>query len=474
MDATPAEPRRLPALRIDASGVRHIDGRAILALAAPMVLNSFVQSALGLTDTWFIGQISTQAMAAMGAIYFLVFVFLILLAGVAFCVQTLVSQAYGAGRYRRAGAAVWSGLYAAACTVPAFTLIAVSGRTLLSPFGLAPEVESLALAFWEPRLLGGPIAAALWGVLGFFNGIGRVRVTLYVTLCVAVVNAVLNQVLIFRLGMGIAGSAWATNLAQTIGFVLAFWAFVRHEPRRYRPWQTVRPRLGSIWRNFRLGVPMSLMATVDVGAAALFQLMQVRLGLVEGAATQIAMMLTSLAYSPGYGIALAGTTLVGQSIGAGDADWAARVGNRMILICVCFMGGIGVAVAAAGPWLVPWFIGPGDASAAAVISLSVSLLWIAAGYQLFDGLNLASASALRGAGDAMLPSALVLALAVLLFLPLTHVLTFRAGEGWVDGLPAAGLGAPGGWLALLVYVVALGLTLFARWRSGAWRRIQLR
>mgnify|MGYP006863139236 CR=1 FL=1 len=56
-------------------------------------------------------------------------------------------------------------------------------------------------------------------------------------------------------------------------------------------------------------------------------------------------------------------------IGAGDADWAARVGNRMILICVCFMGGIGVAIAAAGPWLVPWFIGAEDPSAAAVMPM---------------------------------------------------------------------------------------------------------
>lgn len=473
MTAIPDNPSRLPALRLDAAGVAHIDNRAIFALAVPMVLNSFVQSVLGLTDTWFIGQISTEAMAAMGAIYFLVLLCLLALAGVVFAVQTLVAQSYGGGRHRRASAVVWSGLYASACTLPVFVLFAFGGRMMLAPFGLEPHLEALALDFWQPRLLGGPLAAGLWAVLGFFNGIGRARVTLSVTLAVAIVNAVLNEVLIFHFHLGIAGSAWATNLAQGFGLVIAFWAFVRHEPHRYRPWQTLRPRLSYILHNFRLGAPMALMAVVDVGAAALFQLMQVRVGLVAGAASQISMMLTSLTYSPGYGIALAGTTLVGQSIGAGDRDWAARLGNRMILICVCFMGGIGIVVAAAGPWLVPLFLNADDPDAAAVASLSVTLLWIAAGYQLFDGLNLSSGTALRGAGDTAVPGALVLVLAVLVFLPLTHILTFGPGEGWVSFLPAVGLGATGGWLALLVYVIGLGVALYLRWRSGAWRHLEL-
>ncbi|MBP6513688.1 MAG: MATE family efflux transporter [Steroidobacteraceae bacterium] len=468
-----ADNPRLPARRLDAHGVAHVDGRAILALAVPLVINSLLQSLLGLTDTWFIGQLSTEAMAAMGAIYFLVLVFVIFFAGVSFAVQTLVAQAYGAGRYRRASKAVWSGLYASLATLPMFALVALGGRTLLSPFGLPADVEALAIAFWEPRLLGGPLAAALWAVLGFFNGIGQTRVTLAVTAVVAVANVFFNQWLIFDLGLGIAGSAWATNIAQAIGLVLSMAAFVVHEPRKYRPLQTLRPRLREVWRNFRLGIPMALMGTVDLGAGALFQLMQVRVGVVEGAASQIAMMLTSLAYSPGYGLAMVGTTLVGQSIGAGDRDWAAKLGNRMILICMCFMGGVGFAIALAGPWLVPLFVSAGDPAAPRVVSLALTLLWIGACYQLFDGLNFSSGAALRGAGDATLPSALVLALAVGLLLPLTHVLTFAPGQGWIDALPALGYGAPGGWVALIAYVVALGLALFARWHSGAWRRIRL-
>jgi MATE family multidrug resistance protein len=218
---------------------------------------------------------------------------------------------------------------------------------------------------------------------------------------------------------------------------------------------------------------MSMGGAADMGAAALFQIMQVRMSAVDGAATQIVMMLTSLVYMPGIGFAIAGTTLVGQSIGAGDRNWAAQVGNQVILMIAMMMGAIGIAIALAGPWLAPLFVGAQDPSAGAVVSLAITLLWIAAVYQFFDGLNFASALCLRGAGDAAVPAALVLGLGACLFVPLTHLLTFPAGGGYVPQLPGFGLGAVGGWSALVVYVLLLGSLLYLRWRQGRWRRIRL-
>jgi MATE family multidrug resistance protein len=71
------------------------------------------------------------------------------------------------------------------------------------------------------------------------------------------------------------------------------------------------------------------------------------------------------------------------------------------------------------------------------------------------------------------PAALVLSVALLLFVPLAHALTFAPGQGWVNFLPQFGLGAVGGWVAVLIYVMVLGSTLFLRWRSRAWQRIRI-
>jgi len=462
----------LPAQRIDAAGRAHVNLRAVFALALPLIANSAVQIVLNLTDVWFIGRISTDAVAAAGAVQWLALVVIMLLGGIGMAVQTVTAQAYGGRRYARASQAVWVALWGTLLTTPLFIAVGFAGRWFLHPFGLDPTIERLATEFWLPRVGGAFLGAATWAVLGFFNGIGRPRVTLYVTAVMAVSNAILNQILVFELGLGIAGSGWATTLAQGLGVIAALAVFLRPGYRhRYRSHLTWRPQGARMQSQFRLGVPMGMLYASDLMGVSLFQLMQVKLGAVSGAATQIAMMLTSVAYLPGVGMALAGTTLVGQSIGAGDRRWAMRLGTRVIVMTAAYMGGAGLLLALGGPCIVPLFTGANDASSAAVGVLGAQILWLAAIYQLFDGLNLGSGFALRGAGDAVVPAALVFVLSGLVFLPLAHAFTFAPGQGWVEWLPQAGWGVLGGWAAIVVYVMLLGLTLFVRWRSGAWQRI---
>jgi MATE family multidrug resistance protein len=463
-----------PACRTGRDGRDRVDYRAVILLAAPLFANSAVQAALNLTDTWFVGRVSTEATAAMGAIHWLILGAIFLLGGVGMGVQTLVAQNHGAGRLQDAARSLWTGLWVTLAISPLFLLLALSGPQLLRPFALAPTIESLAVEYWWPRLLGAPLAVGLWAVSGFFNGIGRTRVTLGLMLTVAVLNVPLNELLMFRLGWGIAGAAWATNIALACGIVLALLLFlsrrVRDEYASHRCW---RPELGRIGVLLALGLPIGLAISVDVLGAALFQIMQVQLGPVDGAATQIVMMLTSIAFMPAVGIGIAGTTLVGQSIGAGDRDWAARVGNATIRLSVVYMGIVGVLIAAAGPWVIPLFVAQSDPNFAATVALATSLVWIAAIYQAFDALHLGSSFCLRGAGDTRFAAIALLVLSWGLFVPLAHTLTFAPGQGWIDGLPQYGLGATGGWIAITAYISLLGITLLLRWRSGAWRRIDL-
>jgi MATE family multidrug resistance protein len=121
----------------------------------------------------------------------------------------------------------------------------------------------------------------------------------------------------------------------------------------------------------------------------------------------------------------------------------------------------------------PLFVGAADPQAGEVVRLGIVLLWIAAGYQLFDGLQLGSGFALRGAGDVRVPAMIFLALSWGAFIPLAHALSFAPGQGWFDVLPQLGYGAVGGWVALLVYVILLAAALYYRWRSGHWQKIRL-
>src|SRR5438045_1054978 len=321
--------------------------------------NSTVQIVLNLTDMWFMGRISTKALAAVGAVQWLVIVVVLVLGGAGTAGQTLVAQHFGARRYRRAGQAVWIALWAMACTAPLFVLVGAARHLILAPFGFDSRVEQLASAFWFPRVGGAFLAAAVWAMFGFFNGIGRPRVTLAISIVATVTNALLNQLFIFRLGWGIAGPAWATNAAQLVGLLYALAIFMRAAyRRRYRSYLTWRPHRRVLLEQLRVGVPMGL---------------------------------SPAAYLLGF--------------------------------AVCRM------------------TQPGRGA--------------------------------PGAGDVRIPAALVLTVSLLLFVPLAHAFTFAAGQGWVRFLPQFGWGAVGGWVAVLIYVMLLGSTLFLRWRSGAWQKIRL-
>lgn len=464
----------LPGQALSSSGRPRLDYLAVATLAFPFMLNSAVQAVLNATDTWFVGRLSPAATSAMGAVYWPVLVFILLFGGVGLSVQTLVAHAYGGGRYARASQATWTALWASLFTVPPCAALALAGFWIFSPFGIPDDTLRLALAYWFPRILAAPLGIALWSLLGFFNGIGRPAITLRITLTVAVVNAAFNQIFIFDLGLGVAGSAWATAAAQFVGVAVAFAGFLSNTSRRrYRSHLTTRLRMRALRRQLSLGFPMGLLSAADILGFALFQLMQVRLGTVDGAATQIVMMLTSFCYMPAVGIAMAGTTLVGQAIGAKNPDWAGKVGNGIIAIAVLYMGLIGLILAALGPWLLPSFINGSDQQSPLVVTTGCKVLWIAAGYQLFDGLNISSGSCLRGAGDVRLPAVMVLGLSWIFFVPLAHILSFEPGAGWVDWLPQVGWGAIGGWLAALAYICLLGVMLFLRWHSGAWRAVVL-
>ena len=107
-----------------------------------------------------------------------------------------------------------------------------------------------------------------------------------------------------------------------------------------------------------------------------------------------------------------------------------------------------------------------------VFSFSLLLLWEA--WQTKDQAPQTQATAQQAAKPADgVPAATALTLSWLFFVPLSHTLVFAPGHGWIDGLPQAGLGALGGWLALMSYAMLLGLAMLWRWRSGRWRLIRL-
>jgi multidrug resistance protein, MATE family len=465
---------RLPALKLGPDGERRVNYLAVIALAWPLFMQFGVQAFLSITDTWFVGRISTDAIASMNAVNFTSFVMLLALAGPGIAVQTIAAQRYGAGRKARASQAAWQGVWFAVMAAPVAVLVGFAGAPMFAFFGLPPTVAQGAAEYWLPRMAGGVAVILTFALGNFFNGIGRTRVALMGVLIAAVLNVFLDWLLILELGLGMFGAGLASSLASVAAVVFYFVVFLsrpfRAEFATTRTWRFNLPVMGTV---LALGIPIGLHSMLDVGAFAAFQLMVGKLGAVPAAATQIAMILTSLGFLPAAGLSFAAATLVGQSIGAGDKAWARRVGSASVKIAFVYMACWAVLFATCGEWLTSLFLVAGDPDAAAVIALGGTLLLIAAGYQLFDALNLGCVGCLRGAGDVIVPSIALVLLAWLVFVPLSHMLIFEPGQGWVDFLPQYGMGAKGGWIAAFVHIALLGSFLLLRWLSNAWHKRSL-
>jgi len=454
------------ARRFDAQGRAVVDYGALLGLAFPLIINSAIQAILNLTDTWFISRLSADATAAMASIYWPMLCLILFFGGVAFAVQTFASQAMGAGRYRRASQSAWSGIYSGISTIPLFMALSFLGPIFIHALPVSPSIQAMAISYWIPRLLiSAPLGIMALAITCFFSSVNAVRYTLLVSVVTAVANVPFNQYFMFNCHMGMAGSAYGTVAAQIVGLALALTLFLGPKMReRFSTHLTYR-RI-QIGPNWRLGIPMGFGMTADLIGLALFQLILVSLSAQAGAATQIIMMLSSLAYMPGVGIAIAGTTFVGRSLGAHQKEWARFIGHRIIFLCVSFMGLIGLSLGLFSPIILPWFISSTDPQGPALLSLMSSLIWIAAAYQFFDGFNLGSAFCLRGASDATIPALITALCSFGLWIPMTLWLSSPnqplLGLSFVHGW---GYGAVGGWWATFGYTALLGSGLFLRWRT---------
>lgn len=461
----------LPAVKLLPDGSRTIDYKAIIHMAWPLFLYSGIQAVLAITDTWFISTVSVDATAAVGAIFQCINVCALFMGGLGMAVQTLVAQAHGAGDADKAVRLPWSGLVLGICSWPFFIWLAFNGQWVMQLLEISEHLQPLAIQYWQPMLLGAPVLIILWAMLGHFNGHGRTMVTLKVMGFVAIMNGIINWYYLFVLKLGVQGSAMATVSALILGMILAI-VLCYKDMRVKASLRAMLPTWHTLFSVVALGIPMGIFIAFELTGFATFQLMQARDGVESSAVTQLVVMLTAACYWPMIGVGLTATTLVGQAAGANDKEWAMRVGSATVWMGIIYMTVVGILLALLAQWVVPLFVRADAENAHMVIALTVQALWIAAAFQLFDGMNLGFASALRGAGDVITPILVVLPLSWGFFLPLAHALIFAPGEGYVDFLPQYDMGVIGGWLAALVYICLLGTALWARWLSGSWKKLK--
>lgn len=432
------------------------DVRATLVLAAPLVGVQLAQMSMSFVDVVMVGRLGTEALAAavLGSTVF--FSLVLLCIGVVLAVQPTVAQATGAGDAATAARATRQGLWLGTIIgVPVVVALGFAEPVLLWT-GQSPRTAALAAGY---------LAAIRWGVLpdlwftalrGLCEGVARPRAILVVTLGAAAVNAGLNYVLMYgHFGvpaLGLVGTGWASAMTLALMFA-ALGLYVHRGPLAdYRIFRDLRrPDPGTLRALFALGWPIGISLGLEGGLFTAATLLVGRLGDVALAAHQVALNAASVAFMIPLGIGMAGSVRVGQAVGAGDAAGAARAGWTAIALGAGFMS-LSALLFWLSPGTVVW-IYAGASPDPDVAALAVTLLGIAAVFQLFDGTQAAAGGALRGLKDTRAP--MLIGAVSYWGVGLASGAALSLGLGW---------GAPGLWWGLTFGLAVASVLLVARFR----------
>ena len=431
--------------------------RQILRLAVPAFLTLVAEPLFLLADSAIIGHLGTSELAGLGIASTILLTAVGLFVFLAYSTTATVSRQIGAGSPRAAIGLGLDGFYLAAGlgTVLAVAL-AIMAPALVSWFDASAHVQQQALSYLRISCGGIPAMLTVLAVTGVLRGLLDTRLPLVISAVGFTTNIVLNLLLVYGLGLGIAGSAWGTVIAQT-GMASAMVVVLVRVARRHGA--RLVPRLGGVLSSARGGVPL-LIRTVALRLILLLSVwVAAGLGEVTLAAHQAAFTVWNLLTFALDALAIAAQALTGRSLGAGDAVGtraATRVMVRWGLVCGL---GLGLLLLAASTWLPSLFTSDVEVRSA----LTAALLVVAAG-QVVSGYVFVLDGVLIGAGDARW---LALAMGLLLMVYLPIVLGLRAATPWLRAQdPAVSIVVL--WLGFSLFMTLRAVTLWWRARSDRW------
>ena len=431
------------------------DLRSTIALAWPVIVAELGWMAMGIVDTIMVGSLGPASIGAVGlgsGIYLAAAIFGM---GLLLGLDALVSQAFGARNLQECHRWLLHGVYLALLTAGPVTLACFTVAWSMPQWGLHPSVAAPARDY---------LSTVAWGTLPlllyatfrrYLQATHLVLPVMAVLVSANLVNAAFNWLLILgHFGfpaLGTTGSAWATvisrwYMAAALGAIILW-----HERREGVAVLDVPLDLDwqRLSRLLRLGAPAAMQITAEVGVFAAATTLAGRLEPVSLAAHQVVLNVASVAFMVPLGLSSAGAVRVGHAVGRKDMREAGRSGWAALAVGVGFMACSALTMLALPRVLIHLFTRD-----SAVEATAVSLLVIAAGFQLFDGVQGVATGILRGLGDTRTAMISNLGAHWLLGLPIGYTLCFVLGWG-IQGI----------WIGLSVGLIVVAVILLLVWSA---------
>ncbi|MEU0171937.1 MATE family efflux transporter [Streptomyces massasporeus] len=422
--------------------------REIVALALPAFGALVAEPLFLMTDTAIVGHLGTAQLAGLGIASALLMTAVSVFVFLAYATTAAVARRVGAGDLQAAIRQGMDGIWLALLLGAAVAAVALpTAPHLVDLFGASDAATPYAITYLRISVLGIPAMLVVLAATGVLRGLQDTKTPLYVAIVGFVANGALNAGLVYGAGLGIAGSAWGTVIAQC-GMAAVYLAVVLRGARKHGA--SLRPDAAGIRASAQAGVPL-LVRTLSLRAILMIATaVAARLGDADIAAHQIILSLWSLLAFALDAIAIAGQAIIGRYLGAGDSQGARDACRRMVEWGIAVGVVLGVLVVITRPAFLPLFTSdPG------VKDVALPALIIVALSQPISGIVFVLDGVLMGAGDGpYLAWAMLLTLAV--FTPVALL------------VPVLGGGLTALWATMTLMMTVRLLTLWIRARSGRW------
>ena len=435
--------------------------KAVTLLGLPLVGSHLAQMAIGVTDTVMVGWYDVTSLAALtlaSTFFFVIFVFG---AGFGNAVMPMVAEASAAGDDTRVRRVTRMGLWASLGYTILMQPVFLWSEDILLLLGQTEEVAALGEEYL--RIAGVGLIPALLVVTlkSYLSALERTGVVLISTIGAALLNIVMNHVLIFgNWGfpeLGIRGAAIASVVNQFLPLIiLAIYAWKKQPEHNLfaRFWKVDGEAL---WEVLRLGIPIGITIVAEVGLFAAASVMVGWFGTIELAAHGVALQLASVTFMVHLGLSGVATIRAGRAMGEKD-ETRLRMGGQVVLVMsfVFSLLTIGLFVAFPEP-LVSLFLAEDEPARAEIMEIARVFLVLAALFQLADGMQAIGIGLLRGVQDTRIP------------------MLMAAFGYWIVGVPSGyvisqtmGYGSPGVWGGLVIGLSVVAVLLNLRFWKRSW------
>ncbi len=436
--------------------------REVITLAMPAMGEQLLSMVVGIVHTFLVGHLGAAPLAAVGLAQQWVMMAVTLFSAIGTGATAMIARFIGAREPENADRVLRQAMLMSAGIGLIVVVLGVSlARPAVMLLGAPDDVVDFSTSYLRVAS-----SVLFFSVLMFIGnaclrGAGDTRTPLYVMLVVNVVNVVVAWTAIngpFGLPqLGVVGSALGMVAGHLSGGTLVIVLLLRGRSGLKLRLRGLRPDMDLIRRILRIGLPSGVEQVMMRTGQMFFARILAALGTLAYAANQVAINGWSLSFMPGFGFALAATTLVGQALGARDPDDAERRGYTAYRIGAVVMSIVGLLLVLFPAPIISFFIDDPE-----VIALGILPLRTVGLVQPLLAASMVFAGGLRGAGDTRFPMVMTASTIWFIRLPLGYL--FALVFGW---------GLAGAWAAMALDMSIRGIGNYLRWRSGRWKGIEV-